>query len=82
MFKCKVCAEKDARISDLKSQISHLKALVTPPTNSDPTVDQLEADGIMNGQQYILEIPTAQDRAASTADVEQAERDRIFAGTY
>lgn len=87
LFHCKVCQEKDSRIQDLKEQIAYLRTLTASPSISDQvTASYLEADGIMSGQQHILEVPSASERAEQgeerTAEDEQRERDRLLAANY
>lgn len=82
MFKCKVCAEKDQRISDLKAQITHLQQLVTP-TNSPDKIPalSLESDAILSGQQHVIRIDEA-EVPKDEADAVIAERDRILSANY
>lgn len=75
--KCKVCAEKDRRILDLKDQISVLRRQLLPVNSSNPTVTSLEMDGVMSGQQHIIEIPETAEEIA-----EARERDRLLSGQY
>lgn len=62
--KCKVCAERLARIDDLKLEISHLRKLVLPSSNSSrlPVV-QLEADKVLSASDEVTYVPTAEAQA-------------------
>ena len=75
-FKCKVCAEKDARIQDLRSEISNLRKLVLPsgPANNFPMVN-LEANAVLNPQSEAIEV--------SLTDLEvESEATRLLVGNY
>ena len=76
-FRCKVCAEKDLRISDLKSQIADLKAQLYP-SNHPAEMPSLiiEADAALSSEE-----PTKTSRDEAIQD-EISERDRLLAGTY
>lgn len=84
LFKCKVCAEKDARIQDLKQQIESLQSLVIPDNSLDKIpANHLEADGVLSGMQHTITVPGAEDLfEPSTIQEERSERDRILSGTY
>jgi hypothetical protein len=78
--KCKVCAVHELRIADLKAQMEMLKGLVLPTnTGNKPSAHQLEADGILSGQQHVIEVH--EEEAKETFD-ELVERDRLLSGTY
>lgn len=77
LFRCSVCAEKDARIADLKAHIAQLQAQIFPQQQGEPRIRELEMDGVLSGQQHIIEIPESAETQA-----ELSERDRLFAGTY
>lgn len=47
-FKCKVCAEKDQRIAELKKHIAFLEYYIQP-TRSDPLPYAMEAQKILDG---------------------------------
>lgn len=81
MFKCKVCAEKDRRIQDLKSQIETLKQLVVPANdpNQVPIV-HLEADGILSAQQHTVQVEEDFPETQNTEEL--AERDRLLSANY
>jgi hypothetical protein len=82
MFKCKVCAEKDQRIADLKAHITQLSQLVTPSNSSDEIpIRSLEADAILSGQQHVIHVDEAEVPKDET-DAVIAERDRILSATY
>jgi len=80
MFKCKVCAEKELRISELKEQIAYFKSLLAPA----PRVNkyELETDNLLNGgaAELIDDVHTEEEQ--QKADLIQLEHDRILAGTY
>lgn len=80
MFKCKVCLEKDSRITELKEQIQYFKSALHPP----PVVHkyELEEDVVMNGggQQVISQEDL--DKEAEENIKIQREADGIFMGTY
>lgn len=53
MFSCKVCAEKDNRITELKHQISMLEKLVFPPRpTQDITVAEIESDKLFEPESH------------------------------
>jgi hypothetical protein len=84
LFSCRVCAEKDKRIADLKEQIVDLKALCSPDNSSlnDEAMTNLEADALMSAHQQIIEIPSFEEQAARAAEQEIRERDRLLNNTY
>ncbi len=67
MFTCKVCAEKEARISDLLKQVELLQRLTFPPQAPGrlPLIE-LEANKILSGD---------------TDDAVEVEADSILDGT-
>jgi hypothetical protein len=82
MFKCKVCAEKDQRIADLKAHITQLSSLVTPNNAPDEVpMRALEADAILSGQQHVIEIDD-QEVPEDNTDLVITERDRILSANY
>ena len=82
-FKCSVCAEKDKRISDMRSEIEHLRKLLRPDVDQAAlTMNSLEADGILSGQQHIIEIPDQIKLKVKEQEDELSEASRILAGTY
>ena len=71
MFDCKVCHEKDKRISDLLSQVSLLSRLVFPQpvSNELPIID--------------LDVVGGDTQTPPTLPEEvNAEADRILSGNY
>lgn len=81
MFKCKVCIEKDARISELREQVKYFRSVLNP----EPKVNkyEFEADNLLNGG--------GTETITSVIDVEaeqkendriQREQDAIFSGNY
>jgi hypothetical protein len=89
---CKVCAEKDKRVSSLEAEITFLRSLVRPdaPKNAHrPTAEQLEADALFSGQTsqiYIDEqsrlIEDPSPRLSAEEEAAVAERDAILSGSY
>lgn len=80
--KCKICLEKDVRISELKEQISFLRSIAYPKPYS-PLVT-LEANRILDGaNSEILEVDTS-DNKDLQKEFEQAalEHDLILSGNY
>lgn len=78
MFSCKVCAEKEIRIKELKEQIEYLKSLTIPDNNSfNPTPVEQEYDQVISG---------ATDKVEYDEDPEldkiESEQTRILIGTY
>jgi len=67
MFRCKVCAEKDARISDLKEEIKHLRNVLNPA----PRVNkyEFEADNLLSGGNT--------ERITIDEEAEQKENERL-----
>lgn len=72
-FKCKICSAKDAHIASLRAQIEDLRRLTIPENSVEPTVIQLESDGILSAQQHVIEVDDAEIAA---------ERDRLLSGNY
>jgi hypothetical protein len=89
---CKVCAEKDKRVSSLETEIAFLRSLVRPDAPKDAnriTADQLEADALFSGQtnEIIIDEQSRQLERSHTqlsAEDEAAliERDQILQGSY
>jgi len=79
MFRCKVCAEKDARIKDLTSQVDLLRNLLSPAKSRDIPLIAIEADAVMSGRQEPLEPTSAQMREWEALTL---ERDRILTGNF
>jgi len=80
MFECKVCAEKDLRIADLKA---HIEAL--SPTRNDYKIPlvSIEADQCLSGSNEIIEISNEEVEQMSPADQAiLSERDRLLSGNY
>jgi hypothetical protein len=86
LFKCRVCSEKDTRILDLKEQIAYLKSQLNSPNDPEhPPQISLEADGVLSGQQHIIDIsgPAIVEEALARQVIEdEYERQKLFAGTY
>jgi hypothetical protein len=84
MFKCKCCPEKDARIQDLKSEITRLWNMVNPAPRVQ--VYEAEQDYILDGanqEQTELPIQRAvnEEQAKELAAIE-SERERILNGNW
>lgn len=84
MFKCKVCAEKDARIADLKEQIKAQHSQIVP----EPKIKhyELEQDYVMNGAgSEELTPPSISSESQEAEDKEKAliqlEYDQILSGS-
>ena len=77
MFKCKVCAEKDARIADLKSEITYLRERRYGTLHAD--VVSAEQDLLLNGGADIPQL-TEQDRKEQKRL--QDEAISLLSGTY
>lgn len=80
MFRCKVCAEKSSRIEDLKKEIDYLRSFAFP---EQPRLSarHLEADAVLSGKQDIITMDLDEPQPSAKA-AEDAERDRIFSGSY
>lgn len=80
MFRCKVCAEKDQRIVELKEQIQYFKAILNPPERINKY--QLEEVAVLNGggQQLVDEETIKQEQANNLKTAREA--DGIFMGNY
>lgn len=89
---CKVCAEKDKRVSSLEHEIAFLRNLVRPdaPKNAHrATAEQLEADALFSGQtdEIIIDEESRQlERSHAQLSAEDVaaliERDQILSGSY
>lgn len=83
MFACKVCAEKDKRVQVLESEVAFLRNLVHKPVdNSIVTENEMEADGIMSGQDRVIEIEPRAHYEAAEDEFITAERQALLDGTY
>lgn len=79
MWKCKVCSEKDVRISDLKAQVEYFKSIVhpTPETRKYEMEEALEQDMVLDGggkEEIDLEAEAKENQRI------QQETDFIFSG--
>ena len=83
MFSCKVCAEKEKRVSDLLSEIDFLRNLVRPSAPTDytklPTVS-LEADAIISVADHQIENLSPEERLRQEEIASEASR--VLNGTY
>lgn len=85
MFKCKVCAEKDKRIEDLKTQVDSLLSMVSPKTSAHTIpLNQIEADAILTGRDEVIEVEVDNLDTRRQQELIEIEREaqRILAGTY
>lgn len=83
MFRCRVCEEKDRRISDLKDEISHLRVTLNPPPRPAEIRYEMEADNLLSGGNT-EKIKTLADIEAETAETArlQKEQDSLLTGNY
>ena len=79
MFDCKICKEKDARISDLKLQIGDLRSIALPKALKSEDDHQVESNAILNGQDDIIEV--SESMAKELSEIE-SEAHRLLTGTY
>jgi hypothetical protein len=78
--RCRVCAEKDKRISDLHDLCARLFAVVSPPQASHRVpVVQIEADALLSGRDEQVDV--SPDQRAEW-DAIRAEANSILSGTY
>lgn len=83
MFRCKVCAEKDKRISSLEDQVAFLRTLTHPKVNNYVVPDNdLEANGVLDGTDRQIQIETFSDETLRLSEEEQRERQAILSGEY
>ena len=82
LFSCKVCAEKQARIEDLKSQIKFLQAQVATPQSIDAEVNTMEADAVLSALQHEVVIQEQPVIDPKELDEARRERDRLLSGSY
>ncbi len=80
---CKVCAEKDKRISSLEDQVAFLRALARPPVNNFIIPDNnLEANGMLDATDQQIQIQTYADATLKLSEEELRERQAILDGSY
>ena len=78
MFSCKICKEKDLRISELKDQIIYFKSILNPPPKINTY--ELEESVMMNGGgQEEIDPATVLAEEKENAII-QREVDFIFSG--
>jgi hypothetical protein len=75
-FRCKVCAEKDARIKDLQQELNFLRVLTRPTYVSE--IDQQMNKALEGAGMPMIELPASPPEAAS---VEQ-EFNAIVSGSF
>lgn len=78
---CKVCAEKDLRIADLKKEIEFLKMLVSPTQSSLPVLS-MEENIILGGAGTEEIIPPITPEEFEKAERLERERDAVLSGNY
>lgn len=78
--KCKVCAEKDNRISDLKKEIEFLKRL-SSPSPTIPLLD-IEASKILEGASEPVSNIEEEVRDLSSEESIEQEASNILMGNY
>lgn len=83
MFKCRVCQEKDLRITELKEQIQFLKNQLNPP----PKVQhyELQQDLLLEGgaNEEVTPEQEIDDKAEEVLnDILAREQDVLFTGNY
>lgn len=76
---CKVCIEKDKRISDLQAHLQDLRQLTLPKNPLTSHFVNVEANAIIDGRDEVM--PLTEEEAREMEDT-QREADRLFAGTY
>ena len=78
MFKCKICDEKDKRITDLKEEILHIRAILNPP----PRINryEIEQDNLLNGGNSETIHPIDEESERLQSQAAQREADIIFSG--
>ena len=80
---CKVCAEKDKRVSSLESEIAFLRNLARPSVNNNHiSAIEYEADGVVSGMTDQIELQTHSQLREEEDELVIAERDAILNGTY
>lgn len=67
-----------AEIGQLSLRLEDMRALIMP-RNYSTTIQNLEADGVLSGQQEMIELTEAEQ---AEYDATISERDRILSGTY
>lgn len=77
MFRCKVCEEKDKRISDLKEVINNLRSIISPPQRINKY--ELEETAVMNGGGQEIDPATLQAEEIENHKIQQ-EVDAFFSG--
>ena len=83
MFSCKVCVEKDKRISSLEEQISFLRTLAHPPVNNRSIPDSVvEANGLLDAYDQQIQIESYADETLRLSEEELRERQAILDGSY
>lgn len=79
-------AEKDARIADLKQQISRLEGLVPALQRVSSVyhipVMSVESDAILSGRDEPIELTAEQETELSQIERDRSEESRILSGTY
>lgn len=81
-FSCKVCAEKQARIDDLKAQIKFLQSQVAAPPSLEAEANAMEADAVLSALQHEVVIQEQPVIDPKELDEARRERDRLLSGSY
>lgn len=83
MFRCRVCAEKDKRISSLEDQVAFLRDLTRPKVNNHIIPDNnLEANGVLDALDRPIEIETYAEETQRLSEEELRERAALLGGSY
>lgn len=92
MFKCRVCVEKDKRVSTLESEISFLRAIVHPPVPNHSLENEaqlIEADAVIGGHSTQIQISEKSQfldsylpRLSKEEQDAAIERDALLNGSY
>jgi len=80
---CKVCAEKERRVSTLESEVTFLRTLVFKPVNNERTpFSNFEANGLMDGNDQEILMESRETSRERLTDEELAERESILGASY
>lgn len=83
MFKCRVCLEKNSRITDLKAEILYLRSMVLPQNDAytQPIILR-EADATLSNTGESIDVGPEQEEELRKYQEMTAEKDRILSGNY
>lgn len=80
---CKVCAEKEKRITAIEAEVLFLRSLVQPPVNNSHIPDAVqEANGILDVLDQPIQVQTHSAATLEEAEAILRERDNILSGNY